>query len=102
MNLNVTLDAERSSFSPSWVFDAPKILPGSLLKATVSANRDQVVVWYQATGDDIIMAMGTLADGPMDPLASDLLLVRFWWFSRANHNHQQFEAVTTMKPADNH
>lgn len=61
-NWDVRLNAEDSSESPSWSYEPPDIMPGSVPQGGVNriGDPEQVLLFYQTDGDDITMSTRNL------------------------------------------
>lgn len=68
LNWNVVLDEADSTAIQAWSPYQYPVMAGSLVKATVAGfDRNRTTVYYQVTGDDITVAVGTPADVPTLP-----------------------------------
>lgn len=64
LNWKVSLLTSNSTASLGWSFVPPAILDDSLLEVLLDAgDLGRTYLWYQATGDDIMMAIGDESSG---------------------------------------
>jgi hypothetical protein len=64
---NISFHAENSTITSSaaaeQASEQPSGIPGSHMVITVLAEHNNILLWYQAEGDDITLASGDLSQG---------------------------------------